>query len=147
MMTTMMLINDDGDDDGVNFEPEQDDGISYNFLHRLPPFLAHSSPLTWPIHKGQLQQIQTLNSGFVDQQGIFGHCSKYLSSPIRRIIDTVDVVWSKSLERNYSLEMLNIQISIIKHDLARSCFSAIRGHEIIHDDMIMYIIIYEKGLS
>ena len=40
MMTTMMLINDgDDDDDGVNFEPEQDDGISYNFLHRLPPSL------------------------------------------------------------------------------------------------------------
>ena len=37
-MSTMMLINDgDDDDDGVNFEPEQDDGISYNFLHRLPP--------------------------------------------------------------------------------------------------------------
>ena len=50
MMTTMMLINDgDDDDDGVNFEPEQDDGISYNFLHCLPPFLAHSSPpLTYP---------------------------------------------------------------------------------------------------
>ena len=49
MMSTTMLINDgDDDDDGVNFEPEQDDGISYNFLHRLPPFLAHSSPLTYP---------------------------------------------------------------------------------------------------
>ena len=40
VMSTMMLINDgDDDDDGVNFEPEQDDGISYNFLHRLPPSL------------------------------------------------------------------------------------------------------------
>ena len=49
-MSTMMLINDgDDDDDGVNFEPEQDDGISSNFLHRPPPFLAHSSPpLTYP---------------------------------------------------------------------------------------------------
>ena len=55
MMSTMMFINandgddDDDDDDGVNFEPEQDDGISSNFLHRPPPFLAHSSPpLTYP---------------------------------------------------------------------------------------------------
>ena len=40
MMMRMMLTNDgDDDDDGVNFEPEQDDGISYNFLHRLPPSL------------------------------------------------------------------------------------------------------------
>ena len=41
--------DDDDDDDGVNFEPEQDDGISSNFLHRPPPFLAHCSPpLTYP---------------------------------------------------------------------------------------------------
>ena len=42
----------------------------WHFLQLLTPpspFLAHSSPLTWPIHKGQLQQIQTLNSGFIDQ--------------------------------------------------------------------------------
>ena len=49
MMTTMMLINDDGDDDGVNFEPEQDDGISYNFLHRSPlPCPQLATDLTYP---------------------------------------------------------------------------------------------------
>ena len=54
MMTTMMLTNDvdqnDGDDDdSVNFEPEQDDGISYNFLHRSPlPCPQLATDLTYP---------------------------------------------------------------------------------------------------
>ena len=55
MMTTMMLTNDvdqndgDDDDDGVNFEPEQDDGISYNFLHRSPlPCPQLATDLTYP---------------------------------------------------------------------------------------------------